>query len=102
MNRRGPSGGVRPVRGSVSQPMPPAAGPSPSQPARPKIRSKLSLASPIPYGDRAGERQFPPFTPTNSPTTPRLVGRPPRRFEQAWSASETPGRMISAGFAGGH
>lgn len=37
-------------------------GPAPARTTRPstqKIRAKLSLASPIPYGDRAGERQFP-------------------------------------------
>ena len=68
-----------------------AAGgrPEPESPARPKIRSKLSLASPIPYGDRAGERQFPPSPPPirrprpgssgDRPAGSNRQGRPPKR-----------------------
>ena len=44
MYRRGPCGGVRPVRGSVSQPMLPAAGPSPSH--RPAPKSAPNCLSP--------------------------------------------------------
>ena len=56
-----------------------AAGgrPEPESPARPKIRSKLSLASPIPYGDRAGERQFPPSPPPIRPPRPGSSGDRP-------------------------
>ena len=68
-----------------------AAGgrPEPESPARPKIRSKLSLASPIPYGDRAGERQFPPSPPPirrprpgssgDRPAGSNRQGQPPKR-----------------------
>ena len=68
-----------------------AAGgrPEPESPARPKIRSKLSLASPIPIGDRAGERQFPPSPPPirrprpgssgDRPAGSNRQGQPPKR-----------------------
>ena len=98
----GPCGGVRPVRGSVSQPV------LPVPPARARVtgppQNPLQTVSrqPDPLWGSGWRETVPPFTPTNSPATPRLVGRPSRRFEQAGSASETPGRMISAGFAGGH
>ena len=46
-----------------------------------KIRSKLSLASPIPCGDRAGERQFPPSPPSlnRQRLVPNSRGQPPGR-----------------------
>ena len=89
INCHGPCGGVRPVRGSVSQPVLPAAGPRPNHRPAQKIRSKLSLASPIPYGDRAGERQFPPSPPPirrprpgssgDRPAGSNRQGQPPKR-----------------------
>ena len=59
-------------------------GPAPAPETRAsalKIRSKLSLASPIPFGDRAGERQFPPSPPSLSRQrlVPNSRGRSPGR-----------------------
>ena len=74
--------------------------PAPEPPARPKNPLQTVSRQPDPLWGSGWRETVPPFTPTNSPATPRLVGRPPRRFQQAGSASETPGRMISAGFVG--
>ena len=62
--------------GNPSPPRPWCPPPTPS-PSRPKIRHKLSLASPTPYGGRAGERQFPP-SPPRPPQGPLALRRGPR------------------------
>ena len=74
--------------------------PAPEPPARPKNPLQTVSRQPDPLWGSGWRETVPPFTPTNSPTTPRLVGRPSPRSEPAESASETPRRMISAGFPG--
>ena len=88
----------RPLR----RPAPRAAvgRPPPEPPARPENPLQTVSRQPDPLWGSGWRETVPPFTPTNSPTTPRLVQRPPRRFQLAASASETPRRMISAGFLG--